>query len=44
MTMEDLKNECKWNRGNGISGMAGSKKGRRQYEGRFRGKCEINIG
>jgi hypothetical protein len=27
MTMEDLKNECKWSRGSRIPGMAGNKKG-----------------
>jgi hypothetical protein len=27
MTMEDLNNECKWNRNSRISGMAGNKKG-----------------
>ncbi len=30
--MEDLKNECKWNRDNRISGMAGSKESRKQCE------------
>jgi hypothetical protein len=29
--MEDLKNECKWNRSNGIPGMAGSEKGTAEY-------------